>query len=152
MWLLLHITNASSLAMIQCIMHGSHLVPELKKQTENLMKAQTTEWERWKRCVDIPSMSRLLWGLISSPITSCLLLPLEICCQTGCTLSSVSTHTSGMLKMHFVCLSKPPGIRFPSAASCAVSTMHKMFGAQHISWSLSSSAILAGLKCTLHYD
>lgn len=82
--------------------------------------------ERLKRCVDIPSRSLLLWGVISSPIASFLLLPLETCCQPGCTLSSGSTHTSGKLKICFMCLSIPPETRICSAASCAVSKMCKM--------------------------
>lgn len=35
-------------------------------------------------------------------------------------------------KMPFLCLIKPSGTRFFSVASCAVSKMCKMFGAQHI--------------------
>lgn len=92
--------------------------------------------ERLKRCVDIPSRSLLLWGVISSPIVSFLLLPLETFCQPGCTLSSGSTHTFGMLKICSMCLSKPPETRICSAASCAVSKMWKMLAAQHILRSL----------------
>lgn len=61
-------------------------------------------------------------------------------------------RTFEMLKMCFMCLSKPPGTRFFSPASCAVSKLCKMFGAQHILWSLDWSRILSGLKCTINYD
>lgn len=92
--------------------------------------------ERLKRCVDITSRSLLLGGVISSPIASFLLLPLETCCQPGCTLSSGRTQTFGMLKICFMCLSKPPETRICSAASCAVSKMCKVLAAQHILQSL----------------